>query len=123
LAKEVAFSKMHVFAFSARKGTAAARMQDKIPSEVKKERSRTLRDLDTELQTQFRRQFIGETAQVLIETTTPVPTGRSERYFTVHLDEKSTTSNRPRQNTIIAVMLTQDTPTGVLGTPLAPTPD
>jgi threonylcarbamoyladenosine tRNA methylthiotransferase MtaB len=113
LAKEVAFSKMHVFAFSARQGTAAARMQDKVPSEVKKERSRILRDLDAELQAQFRRQFLGETAQVLIETTTPTPTGRSERYFPVGLEDDP---DRTCRNTILTVKLTQDTPEGVIGT-------
>ncbi len=113
LAQEVAFSKMHVFVFSARQGTTAARMPDKIPSEVKKERSRLLRTLDAELQSQFRRQFLGETAQVLIETTTPTPTGRSERYFTVRVG-----SNRTHKNQIITVKLTQDTPTGMLGEPL-----
>lgn len=127
LAKEVAFSKMHVFALSARKGTAAARMQDKVPSEVKKERSRILRHLDAELQTQFRRQFLGETAQVLIETTTPALAGRSERYFSVQLEELHKTNrtygtDRTHKNTIITVRLTQDTDAGMLGEPLLPLP-
>jgi threonylcarbamoyladenosine tRNA methylthiotransferase MtaB len=132
LAREVAFSKMHVFAFSARKDTAAARMQDKVPSEVKKERSRILRDLDTDLQSQFRRQFLGETAQVLIESTALPPSGRSERYFTVQVEAglspstkstPSTASTRPYKNQIITVKLTQNTPTTLLGTPLPSSPD
>ncbi len=126
LAKEVAFSKMHVFAFSARQGTAAARMQDKVPSEVKKERSRVLRDLDTDLQSQFRRQFQGETAQVLIETLKPTPSGRSERYFTVQLEDAlppSTKSTRPDKNQILTVKLTQNAPTALLGQSLPSTPD
>jgi threonylcarbamoyladenosine tRNA methylthiotransferase MtaB len=120
LAKEVAFSKMHVFVFSARKGTAAARMQDKVPSEVKKERSRILRDLDTELQSQFRRQFLGETAQVLIETLKPTLSGRSERYFTVQLDEPDRTdrTHETYKNQILTVKLTQNTPTAMVGQPL-----
>jgi threonylcarbamoyladenosine tRNA methylthiotransferase MtaB len=85
LAKEVAFAKMHVFAYSARQGTPAARMHPKVPPEVKKHRSRLLRDLDATLQSQFRAQFIGETAQVLIETLSPTPTGRAERYFEVQV--------------------------------------
>jgi threonylcarbamoyladenosine tRNA methylthiotransferase MtaB len=121
LAKEVAFSKMHVFAFSARKGTAAARMPDRVPSEVKKERSRILRALDAELQSQFRRQFVGEPAQVLIETTAPVVSGRAERYFTVRIDELNRTNRTDRtygtyKNTVITVRLTEDTEAGVLGT-------
>lgn len=85
LAKEVAFAKMHVFVFSARQGTPAARMQPKVPPEVKKRRSQVLRTLDETLQSQFRAQFLGETAQVLIETPAPRPAGRAERYFMVQV--------------------------------------
>ncbi|MBN1508422.1 MAG: tRNA (N(6)-L-threonylcarbamoyladenosine(37)-C(2))-methylthiotransferase MtaB [Sedimentisphaerales bacterium] len=93
LAKEVAFAKMHVFVFSARQGTPAAKMQPRVPAEVKKARSRTLRDLDLTLQTQFRSQFIGETAQVLIETTAPRPAGRAERYFMVQVEHRTNRTN------------------------------
>jgi threonylcarbamoyladenosine tRNA methylthiotransferase MtaB len=85
LAKEVAFAKMHVFAFSAHQGTPAARMQPKTPPEVKKERSLLLRILDETLQSQFRSQFVGETAEVLIETRAPRPAGRAERYFMIEM--------------------------------------
>jgi threonylcarbamoyladenosine tRNA methylthiotransferase MtaB len=92
IAKEVAFAKMHVFVFSARKGTAAAKMQPKVPSEVKKSRSQILRDLDQTLQNQFRSQFLGETAQVLIESTNGHPSGRAERYFEVAVIDRSCSS-------------------------------
>jgi threonylcarbamoyladenosine tRNA methylthiotransferase MtaB len=94
LAKEVAFAKMHVFAYSLRQGTAAAKMHPKVPPEVKKHRSRILRDLDQTLQSQFRAQFIGETAQVLIETPSPHPTGRAERYFEVVVEHRTHGTNR-----------------------------
>jgi threonylcarbamoyladenosine tRNA methylthiotransferase MtaB len=119
LATDVGFAKMHVFVFSARQGTAAARMKEKVPSEVKKERSRILRDLDAKLQTQFRSQFLGETAQVLIETTTSHPSGRAERYFTVRIKpdpERTDATQTPHKNAILTVTLTQDTPDGLLGT-------
>ncbi len=113
LAREVGFAKMHVFAFSPRKGTAAARLPDRVPSKVAKERSRTLRDLDRQLQSRFRAQFLGETAQVLVETTKPCPGGRAERYFPVRI-----TSNgplKPDKNDLVTVTITKNTPTGVLG--------
>ncbi|RKY08534.1 MAG: tRNA (N(6)-L-threonylcarbamoyladenosine(37)-C(2))-methylthiotransferase MtaB [Planctomycetota bacterium] len=80
IAKDVAFSKTHVFSFSARKGTPAARMQPAVPAEVIKERSRILHELDRTLQQHFRRQFIGEEMSVIIETLDP-PKGRCQRYF------------------------------------------
>jgi threonylcarbamoyladenosine tRNA methylthiotransferase MtaB len=123
LAQEVGFSRMHVFAFSSRKGTAAAKMQPKVPPEVKKERSRILRDLDRDLQSRFRAQFVGETAQVLIETTTGTPTGRAERYFTVQvLDDRSDRSYRSYQsyaNKILPVRIEKNAATAALATLLA----
>jgi threonylcarbamoyladenosine tRNA methylthiotransferase MtaB len=89
VAKGAAFAKMHVFSFSARAGTAAAKMQPTVDARVIKERSRRLRELDEELQERFRTQFVGEKVGIIVEKTGPVR-GRSERYFMVELDEKET---------------------------------
>ena len=67
LAKELQFAKSHVFRFSARQGTAAARMRGQIKEEVKKARSRQLLALNDEHSRLFREQFLGETVEVLIE--------------------------------------------------------
>jgi threonylcarbamoyladenosine tRNA methylthiotransferase MtaB len=109
----VGFAKMHVFPYSPRKGTAAARMQDKVPSKVIKERSKILRDLDQKLQHRFREQFLGETAHVLIESTKGLPHGRAERYFTVYLDDSGPT---PDKNTIATVKMNTHFRDGLSGT-------
>jgi threonylcarbamoyladenosine tRNA methylthiotransferase MtaB len=67
LAKTLEFAKTHVFRFSARQGTAAARMKGQIKEEVKKARSERLLSLNEEHSRLFRRRFLGETVQVLIE--------------------------------------------------------
>ncbi len=130
LAKEVGFAKMHVFAFSARKGTAAARMQPKVPAEIKKARSQILRDLDLALQSQFRAQFLGETAQVLIESTNggrnaslwDGAAGRAERYFEVQVVNTSHESHPSHRSYssggIVAVRLEENTADSILATPL-----
>jgi threonylcarbamoyladenosine tRNA methylthiotransferase MtaB len=125
LAKEVAFAKMHVFVFSSRKGTAAAKMQPKVPSEVKKARSQTLRDLDLTFQSHFRSQFLGETAQVLIESTNGHPTGRAERYFEVQVVDgirgtyrTNGTDRTYSPGDIVAARLEENAADGVLATPL-----
>jgi threonylcarbamoyladenosine tRNA methylthiotransferase MtaB len=87
VAKAVEFAKMHVFSFSPRSGTAAAKMQPRIETGVIKKRSAILRQLDKELQAKFRAQFAGETVGVIVEETRPVR-GRSDRYFMVELDAK-----------------------------------
>ncbi len=117
LAQQVAFAKMHVFAFSSRKGTAAAKMQPKVPPAVKKDRSRILRDLDRDLQSRFRAQFLGETARVLIESTNGRPAGRAERYFKVQLvDDRSCPSHN---NRIITVRIERNARDAVDATILA----
>src|SRR5207248_7787017 len=67
LAKELEFTKTHVFRFSPRQGTAAARMKGQIKEEVKKARSERLLSLNEEHSRLFRQRFLGETVQVLIE--------------------------------------------------------
>jgi len=85
LAKEIAFAKMHIFAFSPRNGTPAAKMRPRVAPAVIKARSQTLRALDRDLQTRFRSQFLGETAQVLIENYPGPPAGHAERHFMVKI--------------------------------------
>ncbi|MHC4496405.1 MAG: tRNA (N(6)-L-threonylcarbamoyladenosine(37)-C(2))-methylthiotransferase MtaB [Planctomycetota bacterium] len=91
LAKKTGFAKMHVFSFSPRKGTAAADMEGVVDSKVVKQRSEILHDLNIQLGLEYRRQFVGETADILLESENGRICGRSERYFMVHLknsDEK-----------------------------------
>jgi threonylcarbamoyladenosine tRNA methylthiotransferase MtaB len=112
MAKIIGFAKMHVFSFSPRKGTAAADMQDTVDNKVIKERSQILRDLNIELGLKYRRQFIGETAQVLIENNNGRLSGRSERYFTVHLVK---TEKKQKINSIVRARLVKNRENGMVG--------
>ena len=80
IAKQVAFSKMHVFSYSSRQGTPAAKLDGHLDPKVIKTRSKYLRQLDGKLQTKFRKQFIGQQATIIVEKTNPAR-GRTERYF------------------------------------------
>ncbi len=112
LAKETGFAKMHIFSFSPRKGTAAAAMQPAVDNKVIKERSKMLRELDTELGTNFRRQFIGETDTVLVENTNGQMCGRSERYFMVRIKKNAGTL---RKNELVKVKLVENDPKAAIG--------
>ena len=112
LAKRVGFAKMHVFSFSLRKGTAAADMQDTVDTKVIKERSKILHDLDIELGMKYRRQFLGETAEILIENNNGQYCGRSERYFTAYLKK---TEKKQERNSIVIVKLLENRKDGVDG--------
>lgn len=67
LAEQLEFAKAHIFRFSPRQGTAAARMRDQIKDEVKKARSQRLLDLNEIHSRQFRERFLDTTIPVLIE--------------------------------------------------------
>jgi threonylcarbamoyladenosine tRNA methylthiotransferase MtaB len=87
LAKWAGFSKMHIFPFSARAGTAAAKMKERVQPKVVKERAEVLSRLGDCLGRQFREQFIGEECEVLLENDEPM-SGRCERYFLVKVNSK-----------------------------------
>ncbi|MCK5176074.1 MAG: tRNA (N(6)-L-threonylcarbamoyladenosine(37)-C(2))-methylthiotransferase MtaB, partial [Planctomycetes bacterium] len=84
LARQVQFSKVHVFSYSPRKGTPAAIMPNQINPEVIKKRSQKLRNLDKKLQKDFRNSFKGQKVEIITESTNPT-TGRTKRYFKAEL--------------------------------------
>ncbi len=66
-ARRVSFAHMHVFAYSARAGTAAARMNGQVPQAERRRRSRVLGDLDRELGAAIRTGILGHVRPVLWE--------------------------------------------------------
>ena len=65
--KECGFSKIHVFPYSVRSGTVAAKMKDQIAPQVKKERVNTLLKLSEELENKYISKFVGQEIEFLIE--------------------------------------------------------
>ncbi len=123
LAKEVGFAKIHIFSFSPRKGTAAADMQDAVNNRVIKKRSQILRDLDIELGRAYRQQFVGETAEILIENSDGQAFGRSERYFMVYLEKAArqgegpclSTAKKVERNELVRAKLLENSKNGLIG--------
>jgi threonylcarbamoyladenosine tRNA methylthiotransferase MtaB len=64
----LALAKLHIFRYSSRAGTAAARMRNQVPPAVAAERSQRLHELSDRLEHTFRRRFVGRTMDVLWET-------------------------------------------------------
>lgn len=64
----IAFSRIHVFAYSRRPGTPAAIAPGQVAAAVKAERSRRLIAVGDELWDAYARAWIGRTADVLLET-------------------------------------------------------
>ena len=65
--KKINFYKMHVFPYSPRKGTVAAKMPDQIQGDIKEKRSKKLIELSNENQKQYNQNLIGKDVEVLFE--------------------------------------------------------
>jgi threonylcarbamoyladenosine tRNA methylthiotransferase MtaB len=65
--REAAFMKIHIFPFSARKGTAAATFAQQVPPTACKERTRRLALLERKLAMQYYQSLVGRQLQVLVE--------------------------------------------------------
>jgi len=64
--KKIKFSKIHVFPYSVRVGTASAAMPQVNPN-IKKDRAKKLLNLSNELEQEYNKRFIGETLEIITE--------------------------------------------------------
>jgi threonylcarbamoyladenosine tRNA methylthiotransferase MtaB len=67
LCRQLGFARIHVFAYSPRRGTEAARLSHQISAQVKKGRSQKMLALAEESARNFRQQFLGRVRPVLWE--------------------------------------------------------
>jgi len=95
VSRECGFSKIHIFPFSARKGTPAAEMSDKVSPEVKSKRHERLAAVESELRAAYFRSLIGRQLTVLVEgpseSSPGIWVGTSCRYAPVELPGASVT--------------------------------
>jgi threonylcarbamoyladenosine tRNA methylthiotransferase MtaB len=96
--KEMGFANMHVFVYSTRPGTLAARMSGQVNDKVKKERSRKMLELVKEAASEFRRRFIGADLVVLweneIEPGSGLYSGLSQNYIRAYTESSVTLTNQ-----------------------------
>lgn len=100
--KEIAFADMHVFPYSSRPGTAAARMKGKVSEADKKTRSRVMLELAESLGRNFRSQFKGQTRSVLWEERkgSDLWIGHTDNYLKVVTHSNQVLANRILQTRI-----------------------
>jgi threonylcarbamoyladenosine tRNA methylthiotransferase MtaB len=119
LAIELQFAKAHIFRFSPRQGTAAARMQGQVKEEIKKARSERLLALNDRDVRRFRQQFLGETVQVLLESYKHGRwEGLTDNYLRVEVDSLPESTNQDWQNKLVSARLKDLVDDGVLGVAL-----
>src|SRR5437868_3032330 len=116
LASELQFAKSHVFRFSPRQGTAAARMRGQIKDEVKKARSEQLLALNDEHSRLFRQQFLGSTVQVLLEDRKHGRwEGLTDNYLRVEIVDLPEPETCDWQNTLVNARLSHLAEDGIAG--------
>lgn len=88
--REIEFSRLHVFPYSPREGTPAARMKGQINSAKKKEYSQKIRDLNQNLMKKYQKKFIGKIREAIIEERRDPETGMlvgvTDNYLRVLVD-------------------------------------
>ncbi|MDR1483334.1 MAG: tRNA (N(6)-L-threonylcarbamoyladenosine(37)-C(2))-methylthiotransferase MtaB [Planctomycetaceae bacterium] len=83
--RELCFAKVHIFRYSPRQGTDAAKLTNKIPQRKIQERVQYLSEIAERLRSNYASSFVGENVQVLFETE---QTGTTERYMQVKTTQK-----------------------------------
>lgn len=111
-------SYLHVFTYSKRDNTEAARMAEQVPLVVRKERTRQLRNLSEKKQRAFNSSFIGQTRPVLFESenTDGSLSGYTDNYIRVAIP-----FNESMINQLIPVELGNPLPDGHLSARLSET--
>jgi len=87
LIKRVSFSKLHVFKYSQRIHTEAARMTNQVSEKIKSERSRILRRIGDKLRKSYIKKSVGKILEVVVEkldNENVIISGTSENYIRVY---------------------------------------
>ncbi len=86
--EKIKFYKMHVFKYSPRKGTVAAKMPNQIDGNKKEERSNKLIELSNKNEADYQKQYIGKEVEVLFEEKEEeYLKGHTTNYMVVRLEE------------------------------------
>ncbi len=92
------FTYLHVFPYSRRQGTTAAKARDQVPAVVIRQRASALRQLSGVKRRAFAERFVGARLEVLVESTRDAASGRlsgySREYVRVALDGGDALINR-----------------------------
>ena len=87
--EKMEFSKIHVFPYSIRKGTAAASMLEQIDESIKKDRVKKLMALSEKMEEEYYNKFKGKSLDILVEEVNDnVSIGHTSNYLKIEVPEK-----------------------------------
>lgn len=88
--EEMQFAEMHVFPYSKRTGTPAAKFADQVPENAKNERTRRLIHLSNQFALDYAKQFVGQALDVIpegrLESDPNIIYGYSDNYLRVRFE-------------------------------------
>jgi threonylcarbamoyladenosine tRNA methylthiotransferase MtaB len=113
--RDLGLSRVHVFPYSLRPGTAAAAMPDQVPPQVKAQRARDLREVAAASGQAFRQQFVGRTMDALWEAAKPAEEGPRWSGLTDNYLRVYTSSPADLTNTLTPTRLVSLTENGLQG--------
>ena len=101
--RQIGFAKIHVFPFSKREGTAAAKMPGDVPGPEKKRRAAEIAALAHEMQQEYLARFVGKEQEVLLEERddSGKMLGYTTRYQRVAIEEGG------KENCIVRAFITE----------------
>lgn len=110
--EQVKFAKVHMFPYSVRPGTKAARMPGHLEPTVINQRKEKVLRLAEKASYELREQFVGKIMQVLLEAEEDDEyiSGHTENFLLVKVPKGNL-----RSNEIVSVLLKENTPTGLIG--------
>ena len=113
VAEKVGYLHMHVFPYSIRTGTAAARWKQ-LPPTVVRERVNQLLELDESLSLSYRKQLLGKQVEVMLEQDLGDGTwkGRCEHYAEITLKTSGT------KGTLVPAKVTEVNPVSTIAMPI-----
>lgn len=104
-ANEIQFAKIHVFPYSPKKGTPAAKRSDQLPNAVKADRSKRLSALSDTMARAFMESYVGQEVEVLFERSVAdnVYEGHTTNYVKVHAKAQEDLKNHIEKVKILSV--------------------
>ena len=111
---EIHFSRTHIFKYSVRKGTAAAKMAGQVPEKVKQTRSAKLIELDKKERVVYAESFLGKKVSVLFEERAVISGKKAFKGYTREYVPFIFYTGRDLANEIIELIPDSVTPRGEL---------
>ncbi len=92
---KIKFYKMHIFKYSPREGTLAAKMTNQIDGNIKEERSQKLIELSNKNEREYNEKYIGKSVDVLFEEEKDgLWSGYTKNYVRVFVESDESLENR-----------------------------